>query len=216
MNCRRSIICAISFVVSVSIFKPATGQSSIALSYATGSVTGKSSYGISGFSLTFKNQISKKLVFGLRADRFSAADQLRIDLSSNMVSRIYDYDITTTIGIVHANLQYQLLNSPFLRLFGSMGMGGTFSSKAAKLTGRTYDQNPYTLGGEKSTQGFFSISPGVDFEVLPFRKKTFGFCGTAYYCKGLTKDLNTYEFLHVTREFATDFYAITAGLMVNF
>lgn len=216
MNSRQLLICIFSIVIGVSSFKPAAGQSSIGLSYGMGAITGDQSAGINGFSFTFRNEISKKVNFGLRADRFSKAEQVEIKNVVGPYTSLYQYDITKIIGIIHANLSYQLLNIPIFRLSGGFGVGGSFSSISSKLKRTFVDQSPTFIGGKKVNRGFFSISPSLDFEVLPFHNKNFGFCGSAYYCKGLTNGLGNYQSGPIDSPFPTDFYSVSAGLIVKF
>lgn len=200
MNSRQLLICVCSIVIGVSLFKPAAGQNSIALSYGMGAMDGNESYNINGFSFTFRNEISKRVSFGLRASRFSTGTNTEsIVQSSGTYTWTINADVSNVVGMVHGSLNYQFLNSGSFHLFGGIGIGGTFSSISV-------------VGGNKKGKGFFSVSPGLDFEVLPFRQKTFGFCGSAYYCKGLTNDFADFS----KRSFATDFYAVTAGAMVKF
>jgi hypothetical protein len=156
------------------------------------------------------------LSFGLRADRFSKAEKIQIEEIVGPYSRVYQYDITKIIGIIHANLSYQLLNIPTFRLSGGFGVGGSFSSISSELKRIIGVQNPDFISGKKLNRGFFSISPSLDFEVHPFHNKNFGFSGSAYYCKGLTKGLDNYQSGPIDSPFPTDFYAVTAGLMVKF
>lgn len=217
MNSRQLLICVCSIVISVSLFKPAAGQSSIALSYGMGAITGDQSAGINGFSFTFRNEISKKVSFGLRVDRFSNEEVLQYNQVYGSYTEYYKYEILNVVSMIHANLHWHVLNTSSFRLSGGIGVGGTFSAFTLGIASWWDNQTePAPVKGEPQTKGFFSLSPGMDIEVLPFKKKTFGFCGSAYYSLGLINDLPNYKYDHINSPFPTNFYAATAGLMVKF